>query len=171
MPHTGTVFTRYVLECFGLKDKRAHADGDYMSHHTNEFWGHGIANEGKLIVPLRDPMLAEITRVRTGWGMPIEHWTLLGDVDAHFLRVQPPGPWFSPPIETLLLAAYLEREEWPNVDWTPRNTRGPHLMKEAYSKGIIPGNTRRAWDWLTQSEDAEPVHHIFETHGYELPWM
>ena len=57
-----------------MRDRREHKFGEYMSHHTNEFDEGLVVGDEDVVVPLRDPMLAEISRINRGWGMPVQHW-------------------------------------------------------------------------------------------------
>lgn len=169
MPHTGTVFTRYVLGLMGLFDRREETGDDYLSHHTYEFdypWL-VIPDDARVIVPLRDPMLAECSRVNRGQGAHVSGWEhILRLRDPHFFRVPPPDS--DTASELARLAAYVGAEP-PRVDWSPQNSR-PDLtgVKSAYRRGEITPELAEAWDYLTHSE---PLNALFRAQGYRLPWM
>lgn len=174
MPHTGTVFTRYVLKCFGLRDERENTVGEYMSHHTNEFDEGLTVGEEQVVVPLRDPMLAEISRINRGWGMPVHHWDRLLPLfdlpDTHAFRVQLPSG-VTKADELGRLAEFLDwQSDLPHVDWTPRNARpgDPGRLKWKYSRGEIDEKLRPAWSWL---RGHPALAGVFRSHGYDLGWM
>lgn len=174
MPHTGTVFTRYVLGRFALRDKRECPVGEYMSYHTNDLEaGLRVGDDERVVVPLRDPMLAEISRVNRGWGMPVSHWDLLLPVlereRTHVLRVQlPPGVLVADEVEAL--AEFLGRSVPDLVEWTPKNAQpgDPDRLKWKYSRGKIDNRLRPAFDWLS---DHPTLSGVFRSHGYDLEWM
>ena len=168
VPHTGTVFTRYVLGLMGLTDHRNDGVG-YLSHHTYEFDGPWLVlpETARIIVPLRDPMLAECSRINRGFGADISDWDHITPLDAHFFRVQQPEG-VSRADAVVGLAGFLGKPA-PDVDWTPKNARPDRRnVKSAYARGEITSELRPAWDWLRQSE---PTKALFRAQGYNLPWM
>ena len=168
-PHTGTVFTRYVLGMMGLKDRRE-GGLDYLSHHNHEFTrGLVLPDDARIVVPLRDPMLAACSRVNRGWGGTFKHWRFMTTLRGpHFFRVEPPEG-VKRSTELRKLAEFVRCPVPLGVDWSPRNGRNDVTgVKAAYKRGEIMPEVQDVWDWLREADD---VKAMFRGAGYELPWM
>ena len=171
VPHTGTVFTRYTLARMGWWD-RTQQEGTpegrmYHSHHTDEE-GYPVpfTADSRIVVPLRDPIMAEISRLNRGSGQPIEHWARIADwrnlENVHFFRVPPTQA------DVDALAAFVG-VEGVKVDTTPHNTRPDRLgLKVPYAAGEVPEELERQFKWLQSRTD---VQALFRSQGYDLPWM
>ncbi len=177
--HTGTVYTRHVLASLGFYDvtpgpwrpempRGTPGARMYESHHTDiEGYPVPFEADGRIVVCVRDPILAEISRLnRQGSGQPVEHWARLADW-RHLENVY----WFRvPPDQSDVdgLAGFLGVES-VEVDVTPRNQRpDAHGLKGPYSRGEVPDQLRRQFEWLQGRTD---VQALFRGLGYELPWM
>jgi hypothetical protein len=162
VPHSGTVFTRYVLGEMGLEEPT-----DYTSHHTDDL-GYPISyfTDSLVVVPVRDPMLCEISRVNRGSGLPVQHWSRLAHQmdrsSVHWFRIDGTRS------EVERLAGFLGKET-PDIDWRPRNEWNDVTgAKAMYKRGLVHEMVRPAWEWLQQSEE---VSALFSHLGYELPWQ
>ena len=149
------------------------ADGfDYMSHHTDDL---GYPNQyvvsDPAIVPLRDPLLAEITRLNTGWGGYIKEWASVAEwrnFDTVFFL---PVPASQADVDAL--AEFLDMdsvEADPEPVGSSNDVRGLKPKYEAFCDGVgsLPEDLEPAYEWLCQRTD---VQALCRKRGYNLPWM
>lgn len=158
-PHTGTVFTRDLLG---------------MSHHWH-FWFPGrdwldveglAANGERIVMPMRDPVLAFITflncgddelRVAEQFARMAECYALPG---VHVFRVDAPDQ------EHALadLSAFMGKP----LSWVPRNPETPDRTgyRAAYLRGEMPGPLQGFVDNLDPQ-----VFAMLRALGYALFWM
>lgn len=157
VPHTGTVYTRHVLGLMGLTDERSGGEG-YFSHHSYELplqFG-----DERIVVPLRDPMLAEISRINRGWpAANISEWDAVLGLGGHYFRVDRP--------DYESLAGYVGAD--PVDGGPPLNVRRDyHSFKPRYAEGEIDQLLTPALEWLKTSD---PMKALFRAQGYDLLWM
>lgn len=166
MPHTGTVFTRELLDSWRV---------EHTSHHTDDL-GYPLSyvSEGTpIVVPHRDPMLAEISRVNRGSGLPVKEWSKVSPWadrrkygHVHWFKV-PPGT-----VDIANLAWFCDLDHIPRWGSAARNTwNDPDGLKQRYAKGDIDESLQPAFDWLRGAAD---VQDLFKWLGYnptDIPWM
>lgn len=162
VPHTGTVFTRGLLEQLGV---------EHTSHHTDELTRivPPFPLDDPIVVPIRDPMLAEISRVKRGSGLPVKEWAKITDwrfkANVHWFEV-PAGP-----VQVAELAWFCGVKGFcfDDLDLEPKNIRPDHDgLLEGYLEGDLDPRLTPAWEWLRSRDD---VFQLFEYLGHFYPWM
>lgn len=161
VPHSGTRFMRTLLDqvC------------DYTSHHTDDLgFPHPYHATDKVVVPLRDPMLAECSRLEGHMGgLPVTEWLKVAEWYGHpnvwYFRVD--GPTDMRGYQLNMLGLFL-RADVPQTDWEPVGVTVNNTLREKYEAGQIDSRLTPAWTFLRQSKE---VYDLFHAHGYNLPWM
>lgn len=163
VPHTGTVFTRELLNALGV---------EHTSHHTDEFDLRAPIfdlNADKIVVPIRDPMLAEISRIKRGSGLPVQEWLKITDLagreNVHWFEV-PPTPTA---IAELAYFFDVHSFSYDDLDLAPKNVRPDHHdLLGGYLSGDLDEQLLHAYNWLRSTDE---VYALFEYLGLWFPWM
>lgn len=166
VPHSGTTWTRELLDGWGE---------EFTTHHAWETgFPHPWVAEDEIVCTARDPVLVEISALNRGRWVDFHLWETLegwmGKKNVHFFRIDCPED--ARDAEIRALAAFLDAELHGEVDWSPKNTSSDRLgLKKAYRSGEIPPELDRIWGYLTESAAAPRIQAMFRGLGYDLPWM
>lgn len=117
VPHTGTKFTESVLHKMGCETRHAHTNSEHPSQCPKAFLG-----SGRVVVPLRNPLMAAVSSLKRGETPRMEGFQLLAEYRdnpaVHFFRVD-----CFPHERDARLTALAEfcGAEVPEEDWAPVN--------------------------------------------------
>ncbi len=160
VPHTGTLFLHRLMRIDGHR---------HFPDQEIERWREA---GDKIVIPLRDPVLALVSTLNRGqkddiaalFNLIARDYAPLPNV--HFFRVDAPRGTENERLRAL--------EQFTGViyggvdiDWTPLNESGDPLgLKRPYGEGEMPAPLPAFVDRLT-----DDVCDLLAVHGYDLPWL
>ncbi len=130
VPHTGTQFTEQLLVGMGYDVRCAHVHSTHPAQNPKEW----IERGDKVVIPWRDPELAQISSLNRGQDpRPLSEFADLllwsERENVHLFTVEPDDK----DMELAHLEAFLEPVRPPVTDWAPVNTSEDVTgRKEAY---------------------------------------
>lgn len=170
VPHTGTFFTRGLLERMGVTHDHSHMK--LWTPEEEAYWKDRPNHKSWIVCTLLDPMEAHASAVnQSQQGIyHVEAWKILalwqGEPNVHFFSVDGPQ---NERVQNLKALADFAGAEVPSTDWKPVNAMPDTLgIKADYRNGIIRPEIQGAFDALSRMDD---VKGLFDAHGYSLPWM
>ncbi len=118
VPHTGTKFTESVLHKMGCETRHTHTGSEHPAQCPRTF----LESE-RVVVPLRDPLMAAVSSMVRGETPAPEGFRLLAEhrnnPAVHFFRVDCPA---HERVARLAALAEFCGAEVPEEDWAPVNT-------------------------------------------------
>jgi len=160
VPHTGTLFLQRLMRIDG------------HCHFPDALIRKWADSGDKIVIPLRDPVLAYISTLNRGQSDPIASLFNLMARDyaplpnVHLFRVD------GSPGDRLHRLAALEEFTGRkygdvDIDWSPLNESGDPLgLKREYTSGLMPEPLQGFVDSLSPQ-----VHDLLGRYGYHMPWL